>query len=99
MRKNLLPKTLFIIAVLLIFVYAIFFGTDPDKAITAWKQGGFKAAIQQNIHLGLDLKGGTHLILQVQVQDAVNAETDNTVARRQLKAKAAPTHVGPQAVR
>jgi preprotein translocase subunit SecD len=79
MRKNLLPKTLFIIAVLLIFVYAIFFGTDPGKAIDAWKQGGFKAAIQQNIHLGLDLKGGTHLILQVAVNEAVSAETDRVM--------------------
>jgi len=76
MRKNLLPKTLFIIAVLLIFVYGIFLGTDPGKAIDAWKQGGVRAAIQQNIHLGLDLKGGTHLILQVAVNEAVNAETD-----------------------
>ena len=76
MRKNLLAKTLFIIAVLLIFVYGIFLGTDPEKAIAAWKEGGFKSAIQQNIHLGLDLKGGTHLILQVAVDEAVNAETD-----------------------
>ena len=31
--------------------------------------------MQQNIHLGLDLKGGTHLILQVKVNDAVKADT------------------------
>ena len=80
MRKNLLPKTLLIIATLLIFVYGIFLGTDPDKAIAAWKQGGVLAAIQQNIHLGLDLKGGTHLILQVAVNEAVNAETDRTLS-------------------
>jgi preprotein translocase subunit SecD len=79
MRKNLLPKTLLIIATLLIFVYGIFLGTDPDKAVTAWKQGGVLAAIQQNIHLGLDLKGGTHLILQVAVNEAVNADTDRTM--------------------
>src|SRR5947209_20047772 len=76
MRKNLFSKTILIIATLLIFVYGIFLGTDPDKAIAAWKQGGVVAAIQQNIHLGLDLKGGTHLILQVAVNEAVNAETD-----------------------
>src|SRR5256885_14318321 len=81
MRKKLLPKTLFIIAVLLVFVYGIFLGTEPDKAIAAWKQQGPLGAIQQNIHLGLDLKGGTHLILQVQVKDAVNAETDLAVER------------------
>src|SRR5262249_20157098 len=79
MRKKLLPKTLFIIAVLLVFVYGIFLGTDPDKAITAWKQQGPLGAIQQNIHLGLDLKGGTHLILQVAVNEAVNSETDRVV--------------------
>jgi len=83
MRKNLLPKTLFIIAVLLIFVYGILLGTDPEKAIDAWKQGGALAAFQQNIHLGLDLKGGTHLILQVAVDEAVNAETDRVL--QQLK--------------
>ena len=80
MRKNLLSKTLLIIAILLVFVYGIFLGTDPDKAITAWKQGGVLAAIQENIHLGLDLKGGTHLILQVAVNEAVNADTDRTVS-------------------
>src|SRR3954452_10792694 len=80
MRKNLLSKTLLIIATLLIFVYGIFIGTDPDRAIAAWKQGGVVAAIQENIHLGLDLKGGTHLILQVAVNEAVNADTDRTMA-------------------
>ena len=31
------------------------------------------------IHLGLDLRGGTHLILQVQVNDAVNVDSQNAV--------------------
>ena len=31
--------------------------------------------------LGLDLRGGTHLILQVQVNDAVNVDSDNAIAR------------------
>ena len=79
MRKNLLAKTLFIIAVLLVFVYGIFLGTEPEKAIAGWKQQGALGAIQQNIHLGLDLKGGTHLILQVAVNEAVNAETDRVL--------------------
>ena len=92
MRKNLLSKTLFIIAVLLVFVYGIFLGTDPEKAIAAWKQQGPLGAIQQNIHLGLDLKGGTHLILQVAVNEAVNAETDRVVqSLREDLAKASVT--------
>src|SRR5579884_3466105 len=80
MHKNLLPKTLLIIGTLLIFVYGIFLGTDPEKAINAWKEKGVLGAIQENIHLGLDLKGGTHLILQVAVNEAVNADTDRTLS-------------------
>jgi len=30
----------------------------------------------KNIHLGLDLKGGSQLVLQVQIQDAFKAEAD-----------------------
>ncbi len=52
--------------------------------------------LQDNIHnrirLGLDLKGGTHLILQVQVEDAVNITADQVLERLkdELKAKNIP---------
>ena len=41
------------------------------------------------IHLGLDLRGGTHLILQVQVNDAVNVDSDNALEtlKEQLRTK------------
>src|SRR4029079_9089126 len=35
----------------------------------------------QNIRLGLDLKGGRHLVLQVQVQDAARANANQTMDR------------------
>ena len=38
-----------------------------------------KANLAHNIKLGLDLKGGTHLVLQVQVQDAAKTEADQTI--------------------
>jgi preprotein translocase subunit SecD len=81
MKKNLLWKVILILATLVVFVWGIFLGTDPQKSIEAIKANGLVAGIQQNIHLGLDLRGGTHLILQVQVNDAVNAETDQTIER------------------
>jgi len=34
---------------------------------------------KEKIHLGLDLLGGMHLVLQVETDDAVRAETDNTI--------------------
>src|SRR6202158_6062801 len=79
--KNLLWKVVFILATLVVFIWGIFLGTDPQKSIEAIKANGLVAGIQQNIHLGLALRGGTHLILQVQVNDAVNAETDQTIER------------------
>ena len=77
MNKNLLAKTILIIAVLIVFLFGI---VGIPSSFTA---KGLLASLQQRIHLGLDLKGGTHLILQVQVNDAINADTDRTV--EQLK--------------
>jgi len=74
MNKNLGWKLLVIAGTLLVFVFGIF-GIPKD-----WSGKGILAAITERIHLGLDLKGGTHLILQVQVNDAVNADTDNAIA-------------------
>jgi len=55
-----------------------------------------KANLAENIKLGLDLKGGTHLILQVQVQDAVRAEADRVIAR--LEADLQSAGVGYQSL-
>jgi preprotein translocase subunit SecD len=74
MNKNLGWKLIVIVATLLFFVFGIF--GPPDN----WS-GGPLTALQNRIHLGLDLKGGTHLILQVQVNDAVNVDSDNAVER------------------
>ena len=37
--------------------------------------------MKERIHLGLDLRGGMHLILQVVTDDAMNIETDLAVER------------------
>jgi preprotein translocase subunit SecD len=72
MQKNLLIKTGLIVAILLVFLY----GMLGPKIFSG---EGFKAALLSRINLGLDLKGGTHLILAVQVNDAVNGETDRAI--------------------
>jgi preprotein translocase subunit SecD len=40
-----------------------------------------KSNVAQNIRLGLDLRGGSHMLLQVQVQDAVRSEALQTIER------------------
>ncbi|HEY6337369.1 MAG TPA: protein translocase subunit SecD [Candidatus Sulfotelmatobacter sp.] len=83
MNKNLHWRTVTIVAILLAFVFGIF---GVPKSFTGQ---GLLTAFTKNIQLGLDLKGGTHLILQVQVNDAVNVDSDNAVEvlREQLGKK------------
>jgi preprotein translocase subunit SecD len=73
MNKNLSWKLVVILATLLVFLFGIF--GIPQS----FSGQGLLAAMTNRIHLGLDLRGGTHLILQVQVNDAVNADSDNAV--------------------
>ncbi|MGE5725487.1 MAG: hypothetical protein ACM34G_09960 [Acidobacteriota bacterium] len=75
MKQNLLWKSVFIVAVLLVFVYGIF------GIPSSFTGQGLASAILQRINLGLDLKGGTHLILQVQVNDAVNVDAQQAIER------------------
>ena len=75
MNKNLGWKLGLVAAILLAFLFGIF-GIPKDLSAK-----GLVASLQDRIHLGLDLKGGTHLILQVQVNDAVNADSDRAVER------------------
>jgi preprotein translocase subunit SecD len=75
MNKNLTWKLVVIVGILVFFMAGIF-GIPKE-----WSGKGLIASIADRIHLGLDLRGGTHLILQVQVNDAVNVDSDNAVAR------------------
>src|SRR5215469_6634223 len=82
MNKNLLWRLVFIVGTMLFFLFGIFGipkGLGGDALV---------AALGDHIHLGLDLKGGTHLILQVQVNDAVNVDAQQAmeVLKEQLRA-------------
>jgi preprotein translocase subunit SecD len=83
MKKNLKNKVALIFAVLLICLYGIF-GIPSGVSGKALLD-----ALSSRIHLGLDLRGGVHLILQVVVSEAVNAETDNMVTQIQQDLKTA----------
>ena len=73
MKTNLKVRSVVIVATILICVYGII---GFPKSLTAIKQN-----FSSNIHLGLDLKGGSHLVLEVQVQDAVKADALQTAER------------------
>jgi preprotein translocase subunit SecD len=84
MNPNLKWKALFILLVVLACIYTLVgLPTFP----TSLEQ--LKDNFRHQIKLGLDLQGGTHLILQVQVQEAIAQETDQTIDRltSQMRAK------------
>ena len=83
MKKNLNNKIILIVAVLLVCVYGII---GVPSGVTG---KALLESMTKRIHLGLDLRGGAHLILQVVVSEAVSAETDNTVGRIQQDLKTA----------
>src|SRR5581483_3989265 len=73
MKTNLGKKALLVIAVLLVSLYGIFGLPTSLRSL--------RENMQKRIALGLDLRGGTHLVLQVMVNDSVNAEADQTIER------------------
>ncbi len=84
MNPNLKWKAIFILAVILLCIYGLI-GLSTFPTSIAQMKDNFR----QRIKLGLDLQGGTHLVLQVQVQEAIAQETDQMVDRltKQLRDK------------
>ncbi len=77
MRNRPGTRLALILATLVVFVFGIF-GIPHGVTPSALKQ-----SLLNRIHLGLDLRGGTHLILQVMVDEAIGATTDSDVVRMQ----------------
>jgi preprotein translocase subunit SecD len=67
MNKRIRNRLVVIGAVTLLSIY-LFAGFPPSRA-----------NMHDRIHLGLDLRGGTHLVLQVVTDDAIRAETDQAI--------------------
>lgn len=78
MKSNSLwIRTAVIIAITLIGIYLVF---GPRRAPNAndftWQ--GIKSNLAENINLGLDLKGGSHLVMRVKTDDYLKTLTENT---------------------
>jgi preprotein translocase subunit SecD len=103
MGKNLATKVALIIAVLLFFIYGII---GIPHSTGHGLGDSLKQSLADRIHLGLDLKGGTHLVLAVHVEEALVSATDRDVQRLETAIQAAapgatvaktdPTH--PEAI-
>jgi preprotein translocase subunit SecD len=84
MNPNLKWKALFIVLVVAGCLYGLLgLPTFPTSF------ADLKDNVKRQIRLGLDLQGGTYLVLQVQVEEAIAQETDQTADRltSQMRAK------------
>jgi preprotein translocase subunit SecD len=79
METKIRGRAIFILAVVVACILGI---TGFPKNVQELKDN-----LHTRIHLGLDLKGGTNLILQVQVEDAVNITAGEALERLKDEAK------------
>lgn len=85
MKPNLTQKGVIIGTIILICLVGLLTFRKGIDGKTQFSFPTSLSALKQNledrINLGLDLRGGMHLILQVQVDEAVNIETDQLADR------------------
>jgi preprotein translocase subunit SecD len=81
-------RTALILIITLIGIYTVF---GPRRAPNAedftWQ--GIKNNLAQNINLGLDLKGGSHLVMRVRTDEYLKTLTENTAQAALTAAQAA----------
>ena len=69
-KKNLLQRTIIIALVTLAGIYIVI-GPRRRPTLQDFTWSGIKATLASNIHLGLDLKGGTHLVMRVKTDEVL----------------------------
>jgi preprotein translocase subunit SecD len=69
-KKNLLQRTIIIVLVTLAGIYIVI-GPRRRPTLHDFTWSGIKATLAANIHLGLDLKGGTHLVMRVKTDEVL----------------------------
>src|SRR3977135_2434556 len=88
-KKNLLQRSIIIGIVTLVGFYIVIGPHGPRPYFKDFPYSGIKATLQQNIRLGLDLKGGSHLVMRVKVEDYLKRLTEDNATAAQGLAKEA----------
>ena len=63
-KKNLLTRVIIIVVVTLVGLYLVI-GPRRRPTLRDFTWSGIKASLASNISLGLDLQGGSHLVMRV----------------------------------
>jgi len=85
-KKNLLTRVIIIAIVTLIGLYLVI-GPRRRPTVQDFKWSGIKANLKNNIHLGLDLQGGSHLVMRVKTEEFLRRLTEENYVAAQNAAK------------
>ena len=94
-KKNLLQRIIIIAVVTLVSLYLVI-GPRRKPKLSDFTWSGIKATLASNIRLGLDLKGGTHLVMRVKTDEFLKTLTEGNKVAIEKAAKDAgfpPTEV------
>ena len=87
-KKNLLTRVIIIAVVSIGGLYLVI----GPRHRPSWKDftwSGIKASLAHNIHLGLDLQGGSHLVMRVKTEEFLKDLTEANASAAQSTAKEA----------
>jgi preprotein translocase subunit SecD len=87
-KKNLLQRTIIIVLVTLVSIYIVI-GPRRRPTLRDFTWSGIKATLASNINLGLDLKGGSHLVMRVKTDEFLKSLTEGNASAIQVAAKEA----------
>jgi preprotein translocase subunit SecD len=85
-KKNLLQRTIIIVVVTLVGLYLVI-GPRRRPHLKDFSWSGIKATLASNIHLGLDLQGGSHLVMRVKTEEFLRRLTEENFIAAQNAAK------------
>ncbi|MEP6570715.1 MAG: protein translocase subunit SecD [Acidobacteriota bacterium] len=98
-KKNLLQRTIIIVLITLAGFYIVI-GPRRRPTLHDFTWSGIKTTLASNIHLGLDLKGGSHLVMRVKTDEVLKNLTlaDAVAIEKAAKDKGLPVkQVTPEA--
>jgi len=90
-NKNLSQRAIIIAVVSLLGLYVVF-GPRHKPKLSDFTLAGIKNTLRENIRLGLDLRGGSHLVMQVKTDEYLKklAEGNASAAENAAKEQGLP---------
>src|SRR5215212_4697582 len=86
-KKNLLTRAIIITIVTIVGLYLVIGPRQHGSTLKDFSWSGIKTNLRDNIHLGLDLQGGSHLVMRVKTEEFLRRLTEENYVAAQNAAK------------